>query len=208
MFLVGKTFFVLPSNYKHMANLIYKTENEYYKSYVWEKAPYYTFLSRVLRNKLPLEIAILPLKVFNNNDKLKEKWKNYRDNNPTYVFWNTYKWEKIWYRYFQEKLRAWMPMEEAIKKWTRKIEYLKLHWYRKRKKKNKGVESTDSSSNYLIEVTYSKEEASVIRNRYMSIIEETEERLLSCEVWEMNGLVKKADQLKKELEVFNKWNPL
>ena len=56
--------------------------------------------------------------------------------------------------------------------------------------------------------TYSKEEASVIRNRYMSIIEETEERLLSCEVWEMNWLVKKADQLKKELEVFNKWNPL
>ena len=190
MFLVGKTFFVLPSNYKHMANLIYKTENEYYKSYVWEKAPYYTFLSRVLRNKLPLEIAILPLKVFNNNDKLKEKWKNYRDNNPTYVFWNTYKWEKIWYRYFQEKIRAWMPMEEAIKKGTRKIEYLKLHWYRKRKKKNRGVEISDSPSNYLIEVTYSKEEASVIRNRYMSIIEETEERLLSCEVWEMNWLVK------------------
>ena len=208
MFLVGKTFFVLPPNYKHMANLIYKTENEFYKSYVWEKAPYYTFLSRVLRNKLPLEVAILPLKVFNNNDKLKEKWKNYRDNNPTYVFWNTYKWEKIWYRYFQEKLRAWMPMEEAIKKWTRKIEYLKLHWFRKRKKKNRGVETSDSPSNYLIEVTYPKEEASVIRNRYMSIIEETEERLLSCEVWEMNGLVKKADQLKKELEVFNKWNPL
>ena len=42
----------------------------------------------------------------------------------------------------------------------------------------------------------------------MSIIEETEERLLSCEVWEMNWLVKKADQLKKELDVFNKWNPL
>ena len=208
MFLVGKTLIVLPSNYKHMANLIYKTENEYYKSYVWEKAPYYTFINRVLRNKLPLEVAILPLKIFNNNDKLKEKWKNYRENNPTYVFWNTYKWEKIWYRYFQEKIRAWMPMEEAIKKWTRKIEYLKLHWYRKRKKKNRGVESSDSSSNYLIEVTYSKEEASVIRNRYMSIIEETEERILSCEVWEMNGLVKKADQLKKELEVFNKWNPL
>ncbi len=190
-----------------MANLIYKTENEYYKSYVWEKAPYYTFLSRVLRNKLPLEVAILPLKVFNNNDKLKEKWKNYRDNNPTYVFWNTYKWEKIGYRYFQEKIRAWMPMEEAIKKGTRKIEYLKLHWYRKRKKKNKIVETSDSSSNYLIEVTYPKEEASVIRNRYMSIIEDTEERLLSCEVWEMNGLVNKVDQLKKELEVFNKWNP-
>ena len=42
----------------------------------------------------------------------------------------------------------------------------------------------------------------------MSIIEETEERLLSCEVWEMDGLVKKSDQLKRELEVFNKWNPL
>ena len=191
-----------------MANLIYKTENEYYKSYVWEKAPYYTFINRVLRNKLPLEIAILPVKLFNSSEKLKEKWKNYRDTDPTYVFWNTYKWEKIWYRYFQEKLRAWMPKEEAIKKWTRKIEYLKLHWYRKHKKKNRGVESSDSSSNYLIEVTYSKEEASVIRNRYMSIIEETEERLLSCEVWEMNGLVKKADQLKKELEVFNKWNPI
>ena len=191
-----------------MANLIYKTENEYYKSYVWEKAPYYTFINRVLRNKLPLEIAILPVKLFNSSEKLKEKWKNYRDTDPTYVFWNTYKWEKIWYRYFQEKLRAWMPKEEAIKKWTRKIEYLKLHWYRKHKKKNRGVESSDSSSNYLIEVTYSKEEASVIRNRYMSIIEETEERLLSCEVWEMNWLVKKADQLKKELEVFNKWNPI
>jgi len=185
-----------------MANLKYKTENEYYKSYVWEKAPYYTFLSRVLRNKVPLEIAILPVKLFNNSEKLKEKWKNYRDNNPTYVFWSTYKWEKIWYRYFQEKLKAWIPKEEAIKKWTRKIEYLKLHWYRKRKKKNKVVEISDSSSNYLIEVTYSKEEASVIRNRYMSIIEETEERLLSCEVWEMNGLVKKLVRLKKKLKEF------
>ena len=192
-----------------MSNLVHKAENEYYKSYTWKKASYSTFISRVLRNKIALEIAILPIQVLNNNDKLKEKWKNYRDNNPTYVFWNTYEWDKIGYRYFQEKLRAWMPMEEAIKKGSKRLDYLKLNRYKKHKnKKNRVVSNSDSSSNYLIEVTYSKEEASVIRNMYIKIIDETEERLLSCEVWEMNGLVKKVDQLKKELEVFNKWNPL
>ena len=47
----------------------------------------------------------------------------------------------------------------------------------------------------------------MIRKVYIEIIEDNEERILSCEPEEMNELIKRSDQLKRELEVFNKWNP-
>ena len=99
-----------------------------------------------------------------------------------------------------------MPMEEAIKREKKRADYLRENKYKK-PKKVKPITISNHESNFYIEITYSKEEANVIRKVYIEIIEDNEERILSCEPEEMNELVKRSDQLKRELEVFNKWNP-
>ena len=189
-----------------MSKVIHPKEKEYYDSYLWEKTSYVTFMSRIKRNNTPLEIAILPWKLQNSRERLKEKWKEYRDNDPAWRYYNNYVWDKVWFRYFKEKIRAWMPMEEAIKRERKRADYLKENKYKK-SKKVKPITISNHESNFYIEITYSKEEANVIRKVYIEIIEDNEERILSCEPEEMNELVKRSDQLKRELEVFNKWNP-
>ena len=190
-----------------MSNIKHKAEIEYFKSYTWDKVCYDTFISRVLRNKIPLEVAILPWIIEKPWRNLKEKWKEHRDSDPVTLFYNNYQWEKVWFRYFQEKLRAWMPMEDAIKKECKRLDYLKGN-KNKKPKKTPVVTISDSLSNYYIEVTYTKEEASVIRNVYIERIDDNEDKMLSCEPSELTWLIKETDQLKKELEVFNKWNPV
>jgi hypothetical protein len=99
-----------------------------------------------------------------------------------------------------------MPMEEAIKFEKKKGEFLKEKRI-KPKKKVKKISISSDESNYYIRITYPKEEANVIRKVYIEKIDENEERMLSCEIEEMNKLVKATEQLKKELIEFNRWNP-
>ena len=55
-------------------------------------------------------------------DKLKEKWKNYRDNNPTYVFWNIHEEEEGKFRWCfhhtpTKKLFLSKEIQELGEKW-------------------------------------------------------------------------------------------
>ena len=188
-----------------MPKVIYKEAKEYYDSYQWEKSSYVTFIGRIKRNKTAFEIAILPWKLAITKERLKEKWDNYRNQNPLWIFYHNYEWDKPSFKHFKDKVNAWMSKEDAIKWEKKKGAFIKEK--RSKQPKRKPVKVSDNESNYYIRVTYPKEEASVIRKVYIEKIEENEEKLLSCEQEDMNRLERETEHLKKELEVFNEWNP-
>ena len=188
-----------------MPKVIYKEAKEYYDSYQWEKSSYVTFIGRIKRNKTAFEIAILPWKLAITKERLKEKWDNYRNQNPLWIFYHNYEWDKPSYKHFLDKVNAWMSKEDAIKWEKKKGEFIKEK--RSKQPKKKPVKVSNDESNYYIRVTYQKEEASVIRKVYIEKIEENEEKLLSCEQEDMNRLERETEHLKKELKVFNEWNP-
>ena len=99
-----------------------------------------------------------------------------------------------------------MPLHEAIKKNVKRAKYLKENNIVV-KKKPKTVIVSNSDDNFFIKITYTKEEAKVFRDVYIDKLDELEDMMLSCEPEEMGKLLETEKQLKKELEVFNKWNP-
>ena len=100
-----------------------------------------------------------------------------------------------------------MPLHEAIKKDYKRAQFLKEN-KNKKKKIVHTVKLLTDNSNFFIEITLPKEEARIFRKIYEEKISENEDRMLYCECDELIRLVKENEQLKKELKVFNKWNPL
>ena len=191
-----------------MSNIKFKDAVNFYKSYQWKKVNYITYISRVNHKKLPFEIAIKPESIFNKSEMLKEKRKKYRESNPDYIYYNNYKWDKVWYRYFQAKLKLWMPKEDAIRKECKVLKFRKTVKNLEHKKyTEKIVQKPKNKSYYYVEVTYPKEVATIYRAIYIKKIQDIEDELFSWENNEIHKLEKKLKHLKKELKVFNKRNP-
>ncbi len=186
--------------------IIYIKEKEFYDSYTWEKASYVTYIWRIKRRNLPPEEAIRPENLPMNGDKIKEKWRKIRERDPVWIFYDRYLWDKPSYRYYREKVNAWMPLHEAIRKEKKRAEYLKQN-KNKKKKIIQTVRLLTDDSNFFIEITLPKEEAKIFRKIYEEKISENEDKMLYCECDELISLMKENEQLKKELKVFNKWNP-
>jgi hypothetical protein len=100
-----------------------------------------------------------------------------------------------------------MPLHEAIKK-----DYKRAQFLRENKIPNKKIIHTvkllTDDSNFFIEITLPKEEAKIFRRIYEEKISENEDKMLYCECDELIKLMKENEQLRKELKVFNKWNPI
>lgn len=190
-----------------MAKVIYSEEKLFYDTYVWEKTSYVTFIWRIAKCNVPKERAILPWRLPITRETIKNRWKKHRENDPVWQFYDKYLWDKPSYRYYKEKVNSWMPLHEAIKKNVKRAKYLKENNIVV-KKKPKTVIVSNSDDNFFIKITYSKEEAKVFREVYIDRIDELEDMMLSCEPEEMGKLLETEKQLKKELDVFNKWNPL
>ena len=189
----------------------YKAEKEYYDNYKWEKASYVTFISRIKNIKLPFEIAITAWNLKYNKDKIKKRRETYRSKQPYWEFYINYPWEKTNYRTFKDKIKAWLSPEEAILKFNKVKKNKKNSYYSEKRKSNfrkKQTTKTFNESYHFIEVTYSVEEANVIRTMYITKIQDDEIKLIGCSYDEAIKIQKEIDQLRKELEVFNKWNPL
>ena len=185
-----------------MCKTKYWKAREFYNQYSWRKASYVTFLKRIKKYDLPYEIAIQFWNIEDNDPKWKRSKKkdSYRD------YYQSYEWEKVNYRYFKDRIREWIPAEEAIKRLPKKETIIRY----KPKKIKETVELIHDDSYYYIEITYSKEEAAVFRSMYIEKIVNNEEIIANTylEPFELEKIRKKNEQLKKELEVFNKWNPL
>ena len=184
-----------------MCKTKYWNAREYYNQYSWRKASYVTFLRRIKNNNLPYEIAIQFGNIEDDNIRCNKSKKkdSYRE------YYQSYEWEKVNYRYFKERIKLWIPAEEAIKKYNKDL----IVRY-KPKKIKETVELIHDDSYYYIEITYPKEEAEVFRSMYIEKISDIEEIVANTylEPVELEKFRKESEQLKKELEVFNKWNPL
>ncbi len=100
-----------------------------------------------------------------------------------------------------------MPLHEAIKKDYKRAQFLKEN--KNKKKKNvHTVKLLTDDNHFLIQITLPKEEAKIFRKIYEEKIEENEDKMLYCECDELIKLMKENEQLRKELKVFNKWNPI
>ena len=187
--------------------IIYIKEKEFYDSYTWEKASYVTYIGRIKRRNLPPEEAIRPWNLPMNGEKIKEKWRKIKERDPVWIFYDKYLWDKPSYRYYREKVRAGMPLHEAIKKERKRAEYLKQN-KNKKKKIIQTVKLLTDDSNFFIEITLPKEEAKIFRRIYEEKILDNENKMLYCECDELIKLMKENEQLRKELKVFNKWNPM
>lgn len=84
---------------------------------------------------------------------------------------------------------------------------IKLKNKNKRRKINRVVSLLPKEDYFFIEITYPKEEAVIFRQIYEEKIQENENKLLSDDSEDLVSLMKENNQLKMELEVFNKWNP-
>ena len=186
--------------------IIYIKEKEFYDSYTWEKVSYVTYIGRITKSKLPMEKAILPWRLPMTWEKIKEKWRKIRERDPVWIFYDRYLWDKPSYRYYREKVNAWMPLHEAIRKEKKRAEYLKQN-KNKKKKIIQTVKLLTDDSNFFIEITLPKEEAKIFRRIYEEKIEKNEEKMLYCDCDEIIKIIKENEQIKKELRVFNKWNP-
>ena len=206
MFFLAITRFIIYRIVMH--KIKYKEAKSYYDSFMWKKATYANFILRIKKN-IPFEVAILPWVLSDSRDKLKEKWKKYRENCPYYDFYNSYDWIKISYRNFLTKIRSWFTPEVAIIKNSRrnipKRDRNRLWNIRRSSNRNKKI----INSYYFIDVTYDKETAKIFRDIYIDKIRFCDLKLLEVEDQkEVFKILKEKDFLIKQLSVFNKWNPL
>ena len=186
-----------------MNKIKYFNEKRIYDSYTWKKVSYSNFLSRVKKN-MPFEVAILSWFL----DRTYRKKSSTKIHNNKYLkYYSSYVWEKVSYSNFLYKIRQWLHPEIAIRKYTRvsrcKKERNRLVNVRKKKK------SSFNQSYYLIEVTYDKDVANVFRNVYYEMLNNLQDKYHSSDnLREANLILKNINALKKEIEVFNQWNPL
>ena len=191
-----------------MHKIKYKEAKAFYDSYEWKKSTYANFILRIKKN-IPFERAVLPWLLNDNRDRLKEKWKKYRENSPYYDFYNSYNWVKVSYRNFLTKIRSWFTPEVAIIKNSRrnipKRERNRLCNVKRSLCRNNKL----NKSYYFIEITYDKDTAKIFRNIYIDMINLCDLKLLDFEDQkEANIILKDKEFLEKQLKVFNKWNPL
>lgn len=183
---------------------------DFYNSYKGEKVTWPTFYQRVrLWWDEPRE------------ERIKQKIKQSKDrrNAPRW------KWAKelAWYEtqlepraskcLFRNRLNGGYPKEEAIltgEEWLSVKREKKIYYPQVQKTyvpKPKVVKPVDERD-YKIEITYSKEVAQIFRKEYNKMIEQLEWELTYTEgktqIVELNS---KLEQLKKERNIFNSYNP-
>ena len=190
-----------------MHKIKYKDAKIFYDSFHWKKATYANFILRIKKN-IPFEKAILPWFLSDNWDRLREKWKKYRENSPYYDFYNSYNWIKVSYRNFLTKIRSWFTPDVAIIKNSRrnipKRDRNRLRNIRRGSNRYKKI----NNSYFFIEVTYDKETAKIFRKIYVDMIRICDLKLLDMEDQkEATKILKDREFFEEQLKVFNKWNP-
>ena len=190
-----------------MHKIKYKEAKTFYDSFEWKKATYANFILRIKKN-IPFEKAILPWFLNDNRDKLKEKWKKYRENCPYYDFYNSFSWVKVSYRNFLTKIRSWFTPEVAIIKNSRRNIPKRDRNKLCNIKKSSSRKNKINKSYFFIEVTYDGETAKIFRGIYLDKIRLCDLELLNVEdQMEANRILKDKEFLQRQLKVFNKRNP-
>lgn len=175
-----------------------------YEKYLWEKCSRTKYYQNIKAWMLPFE-ALKPIpkekryqrKV--KSEKFKEELKRY----------NEYEWPKVNKARFYQRMYQWRNKEEAIKLdfW---IHYTKKRNVKKevyqRPKKTPIEKKADDPDKREIRITYSKEEAEVMKKTYEDMIEEVENQILYADVGEISKLNEKLNNLVQEYQTFISYN--
>lgn len=179
---------------------------ELYRKYLWPKCSKSTFYER-MKKWMSFQDAIKPIEY---EIRYKTgKIKSHRFEGEL-AWYNEYEWPKPSRARFYQRLYQWWPKEEAIK-----LQVDKRHFFKKIKvNKNPYIKSNtpllnkvDDSDKYEIRITYSKEEAKVIRKEYINMIEDLEWKLHGIEdMQEAKEINSRLEKLEKEYEIFKNYN--
>ena len=165
---------------------------EYLENYKWEKVWYARFIEM--------------FKVCWDEEKAIKPWTiTLIDRYPEqYAIYKLYPQPKCSFSQFMIRFRLWKSIEDCVRatSWARPwwLKVYDTHAEAKRK--------LYKWDNYLIEITYSKEEASVFRNVYLKMIDDLEIEMIDCSPLRDTEIKKQLKELNHELEIFNIYNPI
>ena len=139
-------------------------------------------------------------------------------------WYDEYEWEKPEPDKFRGRIARWLPKEEAIKVWeaweearkarveagrARATEKAILNWWYKAKpiKKHKPIEDTYNADDYRIDVTYSTDEAKVIRDAYYRTLDMIEDEINNEDNKEIKSELEfNYEFVEAQLALFNSYN--
>lgn len=141
----------------------------------------------------------------------------YKTRKYTWAFPFEYEWFKqqgvkwISASAFLQRVRQWIPKEEAILTGEAREESRKRRMELAKPKMLKKYEPThqkeDNPDYYWIPITYKKDEAEVFRKEYHNLLNTIEDELKNIELdVEIKQANEKLNKLKEELRVFNEYN--
>lgn len=120
-----------------------------------------------------------------------------------YEIYRSYNQPKCSFSQFMIRHRLWKSISECLKptSWQRPW------WLIVYDTHAQTIQKKYKWDNYLIEVSYSTEEALIFRNVYKRMIDELEYEILDATPSQAHEIEKKLKQLNHELEIFNIYNP-
>lgn len=181
---------------------------EFYNSYEWDKVTRPTFYQRVRSwwdgtwdEKIKVKLK--------NDKRRAPKWKRAKE----LAWYETQPEPRASKCLFRNRLKGEYPKEEAILigderlkvKREKKVYYPQVQKvYVPKPKTVKPIDERD----FKIEITYPKEVAQVFRKEYVKMIEQLEWDLTFIEEkTQIKELNSRLEQLKKERDIFNSYNP-
>ena len=176
-----------------------------YEKYLWAKCSKTKYYQNIKAWMHPLE-ALKPIPKETRYRPNKIKSERFADELKRYI---EYEWPKVSKSRFYQRLYQWRNKEEAIKLdfW---IHYTKKRNVKKetyqRPKKTPIEKKADDSDKREIKITYTKEEAEVMKKTYEDMIEEVENQILYADVGEISKLNEKLNNLVQEYQTFISYN--
>lgn len=172
-----------------------------YVRYLWEKCSRSTYYKRI-KQWMSIEEALKPVTDEDRHRKWKIRSSKFQEELEWYY---NQKWEKVDRKKFYQRLYKWYSKEQAIKI---DFEFTKTSPQKRNKPLYKRPitpiqKAEPDSDRYEIRIKYSKEEAQIIKNEYIRIIDDLEwKRSITEDLIESKEIQKQLNSLKKEYELF------
>lgn len=178
---------------------------EIFNKYLWKKCSKTTYYQRIRAWLSPFE-ALKPIPNEARYKPHKIKSERFAEELKRYI---EYEWPKVNKSRFYQRLYQWRNKEEAIKldfwiHYTKKPKLKKELYHRPQKTPIE--KKCDDPDKREIKITYTKEEAEVMKKTYEDMIEEVENQILYADVGEISKLNETLTNLVQEYQTFISYN--
>lgn len=169
-----------------------KQLRDFYDSYEWAKVCYSRFIE--MYNVCKDEYKAIKHWTITIIDRYPNEYEIYKK----------YSQPKCSFSQFMIRYKLWKSLDEC----ARATNWARPWWLYKYTTHAEAKKQKYKWDNYLIEITYSKDEAIVFRNVYLKMIDELEYEMLDCTPQRDHEIKLQLQQLTHELEIFNIYNPI